>query len=309
MLFEKKERIDIGYKEANESNYIFLDRIRSFPNGDQLEHENIRSDINKMLVNYPDGESRNKIIAQFKSKRDGQFREAFFELFIYHYFKKMGLEINPINEESYPDFQIKINDELLYLEATTLNKTEHHASTINRRSKLISEINNKISSEKYILYIYFNKENKGYSPKISEIVKFLESELGEENLENTTITYSDENYSLDFKVLQKSFRRKKGRTIVNSGLITEMVNTGDRLRDSLKTKNHKYSDKNLIIAINCLEIVDQGDREYATQKQFHDRSNNICNLFFNKVCEYNYKNIEPEIYYHPTADEKYKNLF
>ena len=243
-----------------------------------------------------------------------------------------------------PDFLIKKSDESFLVEATTLNSPDWMSKTSNRRDALIEYINNNVSSDHFHLSIDFVDEPM--NPKSSEISEFLKKNLEEESRnyeflkdqrskgDFKIITYSNKknNSRIEFELIPKSPPKSSERVIVVNGIVGGWMNTNDRLRDSLerKIKKYKHLNQKLILAVNCLERVDDIDMKQALygdeviavrsdcSKTIFSRKNNglwvshwdnrtfkndanVCIMFFDKVCIDNYGEMEPKIIYHPTV--------
>ena len=195
-LFDESERTDFSPKSARESQYEYLKRSAQKPDGF------IRQILEEWFEIYSANNPKEaeKLRGHLLSKKDDQHFSAFFELYLFTFFKNLGfnIEIERSVEGSSkkPDFLISDpkTGKQFYLEARTacegnINNTREKAINL-----VIERINNKISSLNYTIELYWYG-----SCWEQDINKQIMKEI-EEWIENPSHSYRKEFSNWGFKL-------------------------------------------------------------------------------------------------------------
>src|SRR6185503_9037616 len=121
---------DLGGYRQREPRFEYLDRSA------RPEALRIRQRITRWLARYPP-EHQQEWVARFTSGDDVAYSSAFFELFLFTYFRRagFGVEVAPGSKGGTvkaPDFKITGKHTVFYLEATTAHDADpskHHVDT------------------------------------------------------------------------------------------------------------------------------------------------------------------------------------
>lgn len=261
-LFDNKTRDYMGPANYDESLYTYLDR--SGLNKCML----IRDLIDEWFKDYPE-EDKAHLRGRFIKKKYSHHLGAFFELYCYHYLKRLGfdLEIHPLlatGRSTHPEFLAKKNSHPeFYFECTIAS----NADTDQARKNQIYDLINKIDSPNFYLEIEIESATTQI-PSSRFIRSCLQRKLLEldpdevariYNKQDTKsypkIYYSKDGWDIVFTPIPKS-KEDRGRPgvrpigIINNGV--EEIDSTIPIYSALKEKATYYGNLDLpyIIAVD-----------------------------------------------------------
>lgn len=231
------------------SDFEYLNRA------DRGEADYLRNLIEDWFSAFPESADKKDLRGRFRSKNNEHHLGALFELLNFVIFRKLGFTGNSHPEiqnekSSSVDFLFSNSKKEFYLEANTTVGDSDKGLSQNTKI-LIDDIRNKITSDRYFLYLRTIKNgNQSFSTKslISQIVKFLEDEDTKE------ITLSEKDSEFIISKNKKAVERPTQNILSYSGG-SRWSRDFEFIKSSIRQKAKKYGklDKPYIISLNCLE--------------------------------------------------------
>lgn len=173
-LFHTFEREYMGPSEFSESNYHYLNRSA------RPEFACIRQILQLWFDNYNAREDKRfEMYKLLRSDLDEDHLTAFFELYLYQLFTRLGFTVVvepewPVNS---PDFLLSLpTGEEILLEATSVFTELDFGVARKRENKVLDEINKRLKFPEYFLHMQLNGGPTG-EPPYGKICKFLRKEL------------------------------------------------------------------------------------------------------------------------------------
>jgi hypothetical protein len=117
LLFEDRDRNDPQPQRAAENSYQFIDRV------DDPVFARVRATFNEWVGRFASLQSdkaTNDLVGRFRSKPDGQFYSAFWELYLHEVHTRLGftVRVHPESDRgTRPDFSLSRDGRTSYLEA------------------------------------------------------------------------------------------------------------------------------------------------------------------------------------------------
>lgn len=334
MIFDQKERNDLGPAKQSDSHYSYLDRSA------RPEAQIIRNVMDEWISFYPVTEHPD-FLAKLRSSNDVNFLSAFFELYLFTLMRKLNatdiaIETDIPNSNSHPDFFAKFpSNEKFYLEACCLSEAKDYLDQESTIDDIAERINNKLKGRNLGLSLQWdgNPVRTDFSSaKLKEIIKWYNG-LSEDDVKNKIeINFDFDDWSIKFSTEGKI---KSDHRVIHAVLPTEArkVTTDERLTSSLRYKGKRYGRLNekFIIAINIVDgtynhqvqnaLFGQEAVEFNSHTREH-RSTRVGNGFWRsevewiytrvsavivaqKITPWNIFNARPEcleIYHHPFAE-------
>lgn len=169
-LFEKVERLEVDVAKHNENTYDYY-----FRNA-RKDISIIRDTLNNWFNEYPVDEKK-----ELKSRFKKSFDSAFYELFIFHFFKGLGFDID-IHPEvpgstKRPDFLIKKGDVEMYVEAKVIKDKSDKEVSAERRLNDFYDKFSKIKTFGFLLKIDSLAFKTTSQPKTKNIITEIEDQL------------------------------------------------------------------------------------------------------------------------------------
>ncbi|GGD58293.1 hypothetical protein GCM10011514_22880 [Emticicia aquatilis] len=270
-LFDTFNRTNLEFKKHQQSTYDFYNQTA------RKEFAEIRERLEEWFQKYPFNNQK-------KLKNDlikNGFNAAFYELFLYNYFYKLGfnIEIEPEvpNSSHRPDFLIFNDLGSFYLEATTVNGASEIET---KREKIRSVVYDKINefhSPNFYLDIQCFQIISGKAPSSKRIVNFIKDKLSAINniVENSnhnfiSWSYSDEDILMEIGVIPKPTKHKGQTESTTIGIYggdgtAKIDRSTECINKSLANKSNRYGklDRPYVIAINLLEKQSDFDTNLA----------------------------------------------
>lgn len=287
-LFDDFARTDNDVAEYSESMFHFL-------NHSALEEfSQVREVLEEWFENYDASEKkRSKIRGDFRSDNDQRHLSAFFEIYLYSLFRKMGYEvtIEPDFGGRKPDFLLTDlrNDEQMIVEATGTYPNDLFGAQNKLEATILDKLNT-IYSPDYFLVVEFLNESRQVLQSISpkKLKSFVQKLLAD-------YPYDDYDSAFDLGVIPKrKFRNADGIHALEIGLYAKradrrgmedhlavggisypayFINPPAAIRNAVKKKYRRYGDIPYVVALNNLNhypyaprhVMEAlfGDREYA----------------------------------------------
>ena len=169
-LFDEVERSFKGPANHNENSYDYYNRSA------RANVSIVRRKLNEWYNDYPDIEKK-----ELKSRFKKEFNSAFYELFIFHFFKKLGfsIAIHPkiSNSSKRPDFLLKKDDIEIYVEAKIDKGKSKEKEALERKIDELYDNLSKIKLKGFVLQIdtiHFKNKNQPNSKRIN---RYLEEKI------------------------------------------------------------------------------------------------------------------------------------
>lgn len=304
-LFDSFERTCLDDKKRNEKPYPFYNKS-AIPAAMV-----IRDTLESWFCNYPEKDK-----GDLKSRFQGDdFGSAFYELFVFQLFSKLGYNIVVHPElpsssenkepektkkkgETKPDFLISKDGLEIYVEAKVVeDETTEEANTRRKRNEFLDNLQ-KINTYGFRLCINIvflplqdkknKKPNTSKQPNTNKIIKVLEKTLKmyadkinhkidiDSNFES--FEYVDEDVSIDIN-LACPLPGLSNVSASSGGVVT----VDESLRKSIKRKVNKYGkfDKPYILCLNSISVFTS--KEYVNEVIWGDNSSPLDgSIFLNK---------------------------
>ena len=263
-LFDSIER---RYLEAARHNENVYDYYNTSARADMTI---IRNTLEGWFLNYPENEKK-----ELKSRFKKDFYSAFYELFLYELFSKLGYEItihpNLPSSPKRPDFLICRDGLEIYVEAKVVtNKTDEQEAFERKRNEFYDNLN-KLDSGDFLLYVERFDILTKKQPGTKGIIAYIEQELNKINPDMVSkdikengigklpvIEYNNGDIHVVVKPIPvtPSARKVKKRPIGIYPVETFLGGGEEALRNSIGKKAKKYGklDKPFIICLNSLDV-------------------------------------------------------
>lgn len=262
IAFFKGERNRLGPPQAGESMFAYLD-VSARP-----EAAECRELIEQWLQDYP-VKNLPRWLGDFRSDDDGQHASAFFELFLFHFFRANGwkvLEVEPEIEgvRGNPDFLIESPDgQRVVVEAIVPNdkRVEQRG-----KEKLVADIKDAINAVKIPDYYLMLDGIEAPTQAINKgrLVKTLNEWLETKPNNEDVFEYEDRSAFVKIKVLHRPGRNVDSPQYRAIGIEMGDVSVstpGDHVKKGLEKKASKYRKVPLpyLIALNARGLHDTED--------------------------------------------------
>jgi hypothetical protein len=267
-LFDDISRTDESLKSPNISIFRYLN-ISARP-----EIGRIRAIIEDWYTRYPDVEDKRELRNRFKSNDDYMHYGAFYELFNFELFTKLGfrLTIHPDIPEStkHPDFLAsKKGEDEFYVESTICSPSLEEQN----QYKLLEDVINKIDQLNIFDYqLYFEYtippktpiSKKKLEREISEKLELLKTQgshiprISDDFTKAPIIKLNIENFAFSLTVFQKELSDNKNT--IKRNIFMRMgpaykITSDQALRSTItgKAKKYKNLDKPFLLSIDYLD--------------------------------------------------------
>ena len=321
----------MSYSQYTESEFSYYDSSA------RKEVGTIRGILNDWFGQYPKDEQ-----FELKQRFRKTFSSAFFELFIYTFFKKLDFEIviHPAVPDSTkrPDFLMRRKELEFYVEAKDVaSKSSAKLAVENMENVLLDKLN-QVKSADYLLAIDTLIIHGNQQPETKNLIANFQSWLSlltqkkdnakvyKYNIENDKLSLSISAYPKSEDIRNVEFKRP----IISHPITVGYDNSIETIRKAIKRKASRYGniDKpyiimtNLINSVTCDEddIIDaifgdsvivnhQGELESRRKKNGLIMSNSgpintrVTAFYFVKVHPYNIANFEFWLYENPFAEK------
>ncbi|MGS2763760.1 hypothetical protein [Sinomicrobium sp. M5D2P9] len=256
------ERID-GPADNNENTYNY------FHKSSRRDIGIIRNQLEKWFGQYPDVEKK-----ELKGRFKKDWESAFYELFLYNLFRKLGYEIkiHPKVEgtNKRPDFLISGKDHKIYVEAKVCyDQSEAERAYERKRNQFYDQLN-KVRIRGFYLRIVELNFISNKQPKVKELITKIEGSIASYDPGSITgqlmeyglgacpeITYGNEDFNIIIQPIpvDKPKRQKIIERPIGMFPFETFIGGGEKsLRESILKKAKRYGKFDLpyLICINAL---------------------------------------------------------
>ncbi len=267
-LFGPPDPEDIGPAKYREPNFAYLERTA------RPEFAKVRAQMEIWVAAYPEAE-REDLIKRMRSHDDQHSSAAFFELYLYTLFRKLGYEADVHPEAGdrgrRPDFRIQSeHGAKFFLEAAVVSESSNSGRAAASRINDINDAINTIECPDFFLHLeHYGKPAAALSLKrIKQSVVAFIATLDYEQVRADVATlgfdgrpkgeFTDGDYTLTFAAhpVRPDRRGYQGHRPVGMNGPGEAYWADDStpLRDKVKHKAGRYGhlDTGLVIAVNML---------------------------------------------------------
>ncbi len=252
LLFDDKIRTLEGPAGYNADVYKY------YNDSARTEIGNVRILLEDWFSEYPDEEKQD-----LKSRFKVTFNPAFYELYIYILFKRLGfsLTIHPElpDTQKRPDYLAAKGEEILYVEVKHMTMLSQDEQSLERRKNTLLDSLNKVDASDFLLKLDAIIFKDGSQPSGKAIIRFFnEAVLAHDPDEYTDqlskngfqampkVIYDDDKVTIEVKLLPKSplHRGTKSRSIAAHPSVTQIGNDSEDIIASLETKAIRYGHLN-----------------------------------------------------------------
>jgi hypothetical protein len=250
VLFPCGTRMDTSISSQLEPPFVFLNRV------DDAAFARVRSLMNMWFAQYP-AEHRHELRRRLGSKRDHEFRSAWFELYLHALHRALGwtAEVHPglPDTGSRPDFRLRRGASAMLLEATAIGDGMDSGRT-KRRAQVTDSVE-AITSPDFGLVLSIKQEGHE-PPQMGYVRKRVEQWLATLDWEHERpLAESNANYELlpqhldevddwafSFRAWPRmqAHRGEKAPTVVAGPSDGGVFDHGGRLKNALEKKAKKY---------------------------------------------------------------------
>lgn len=267
-LFDSIRRIYLEAAKHNENTYDYYNISA------RTDITKVRDTLEGWFFNYPKEEKK-----ELKSRFKKDFDSAFYELFLYELFSKLGYKIIihpdlPLSPKK-PDFLISKDDLEIYVEAKVVKNKTKEQEAFERKINEFYDNLNKLNSDNFLLDIESFNILTQKQPSTKGIITYIEQELkkinpdilSEEVNKNgfeklPAIEYNNGDIHIIVKPIPviPSARKENKRPIGIYPIETFWGGGEESLKDSIEKKAKRYGklDKPFIVCMNSLDIKTSG---------------------------------------------------
>lgn len=280
-LFDSFNRTSLKFKKHQQSTFDFYNQTA------RKEFAAIREMLEEWFEIYPSNNKkklRNDLISN-------GFNAAFYELFLYNYFYKLGfnIEIEPSvpNSSHRPDFLISNSLVSFYLEATVLNGVSEIETKREKIRNVVYDKINEFYSPDFYLDIQRFQIISGKAPSSRRIITFIKDKLSSINqdVENHNFIswlYQDDDIFMEIGVIPKTTKQRELSDSTTIGIYggdgtSKIDKSTELINKSLAYKANRYGklDRPYVIAINLLEMQSDFDTNlalYGTESYIYSKN-------------------------------------
>lgn len=262
-LFDQIERDFHGSSNHNENSYDYYNRSA------RKDITIIRDLLEKWFSSYPENEK-----FELKKRFQKDFDPAFYELFLYSLFKKLGFEviIHPDLASTYkkPDFMIKKGKLEAYIEAKVVNDKSATEQAFERKINELYDHIDKIICPGFLLQIDTLNVKTTRQPSARKIIDHIQREISKFHPDKITqeitqngfeaipkIEYENNDIHIIVKpipVVESTREIEDKRAIGMFPIETFWGGSADALKSSINNKAKRYGnlDKPFIVCMNML---------------------------------------------------------
>jgi hypothetical protein len=260
MIFQILKRKDLRPSYDNESYYDYLNVSA------RQEALKVRALIEGWFEQYDDG-SKNDMQKRLQSSDDNEFLSAFYELFLFNLFIKLGYSVTvhpEVSNAKKPDFLIESDQGYaFYLEATLGNESKKNKAENYLINKLTDQLNE--TGHPNLSLFLFSEGAPSKTPRYSIIVKKIIQWLDQldvqkleflidQNLQGgiPKYQYNKDGWNIEFWAVPKF--NKKSNKLISLQSSNELPDPIPIIKHAFKQKATRYSklEKPYIIAINVM---------------------------------------------------------
>lgn len=278
LLFDEKDRTLQGPADYNADTYTY------YNDSARIDMTCVRNQIETWFALYPEHEKE-----ELKSRFKATFNFAFYELFVFTLFTKLGysLEVHPEIEGTTkrPDYFAKNEKHGFYIEVKCLTMLTQNEQSLERRKNAVLDAINKIDASNFLLKLEEISFKESSQPSGKEIIRFFNAHISSYNPDDYTeklmkhgfdgmpeVIYEDDKVLIKTKLLPKSpaHRGTKSRSIGTHPSVTQIGNDSEDIKGSLETKATRYGHLNApyIICLNKqsvgLDVIEVQEALYGS---------------------------------------------
>jgi len=267
-LFDSIERAYLEAAKHNENTYDYYNISA------RTDIAKVRDTLEYWFYSYPKDEKK-----ELKSRFKKDFDSAFYELFLYQLFCKLGYNIiiHPDLPSSprKPDFLISKGNLEIYVEAKVVKNKTKEQEAFERKINEFYDNLNKLNSGAFLLQIEHFNVLTDKQPSTKGIISYIEQELKKINPDLLSdeidkdgidklpiIEYNNRDIHIIVKPIPviPSARKEKKRPIGIYPVETFWGGGEESLKDSIEKKAKRYGklDKPFIVCMNSLDIMTSG---------------------------------------------------
>ncbi|MET3606975.1 hypothetical protein ABIC74_000817 [Mucilaginibacter rubeus] len=320
-LFDDFERIEINRDDFLVEHYTFLN-TSAIP-----EAVEARVRIDSWSEGFP---INDEFLKRFRSKNNKQHAAAFFELFIFHYFKSNGFAIQCIERDKKPtpDFMVEINGENVFIECTCSSNSGID-EIIDKLQSTILDSFKKIDKRKHFINIDW-LVSSNISPSLKRIRHLIREYICEES-RSPALIIDDAGWKIKITLLPASNDVSRGVGILRSPvqMPTPHLNVLTALNDKRPSK-YQLSSPYIIalysedMFLNYLDMelalfdrarfqdklpVKRGkDKAFFIAKQHLTNSSVSAVLLVQRLTPYSSETPKMKLFNHPEPKFSFNNL-
>lgn len=278
LLFEEKIRNLEGPADYNADIYTYYNESA------RREIANVRVLLESWFSEYPDEEKQ-----ELKSRFKVTFNPAFYELYIYILFKRLGysLVIHPEvpGTQKHPDYLATKDGQSLFIEVKHMTMLSQDNQSLERRKNTLLDSLNKVDASNFLLKLNSIIFKDNSQPSGKSIIRFFNEAFATHDPDVYTellarngfqgipkIVYDDDKVMIEVHLLPKSpiHRGTMSRSIANHPSVTQIGNDSKDIIGSLETKAIRYGHLNApyIICLNkqsvSLDIIEVQEALYGS---------------------------------------------
>lgn len=259
-LFNNSNPTFHGPARNNENTYEYFERSA------RKDVLIVKEKLEALFQSYPD-EHKFELKSRFKNT----FYDSYYELFLFHLFRKLKfeVEIHPeIDGSGYtPDFLISNRNGQIFVEAKCVYGISNEQRSLEKMKAEFFDNINKLSLKGYFLDIQELKLKSGKQPSTVGLKKQLDSEISRLNHENVldswkaewkkgipVIEYSDDDFYIKVGVIP-GIRDKTPFSTIGAYPIEFFSGSGENeIRKAIDGKTRKFRslDNPLIVCVNAI---------------------------------------------------------
>ena len=249
-LFDKFARADPRPAHYTEDSFSFLNRV----NG--AFWERLREELEDWFKEYPEPDSSD-LRARFRSPKKDQHWAAWWELYLFRLFSRLGYEIDvhPTVDgtKGTPDFVMRKSERSFYVEGLTVFSGVVEEGRDEIREAWVLDIVNEVKSSLFSVFIEFQEvgaERPPTRPIVRQVEEWLERldpdevagiiEGGNEP-PALLVEVRDWAFTLEAFPVRPGYRHEPPDRLIGAGPISGgLVDDTDRLRAALRRKSARY---------------------------------------------------------------------
>jgi len=246
-LFDAIDRSDPEPGRHSEGSFAFLNRVAS------PYWARVRDELDSWFLKYPDAHAAD-LRGRFRSARPGQHWGAWWELYLFRLFSRLGfeLEVHPSlpDHTTHPDFRVSGKGEEFYLEAATVFSGIVEEGRDARREGWILDAINHVKSANFFVGVDFGRVGI-QRPRVGEITRPIEEWLSGLDPDEVTARVHEgerppelhlpvrdwvleiEAYPIKPEARGKPGHRLLGRGPMSGGMVNDIDQTQKKLRQKL----------------------------------------------------------------------------
>jgi hypothetical protein len=273
-LFDDIERKDLEPSPRSEPYFSYWNRSA------RPIFAYMREQTEQWFCNYKaDHKKQVELRDAFRSTKEETHLSAFFELYLYTLFKKLGykIQVEPEwDDGKRPDFLLEDSSgQPMLLEATATYPESEFGTKKKLEDLVLDELDKRVMNRNFFIHINI-PESPISNPPFAKIARYLDQEFNKLDVDNLRqqienfpensfdilpkINYPDDSWNISFVPIPKSKEMRSKLNIRSVGSISSGGSSFDDatpIRNSIQRKNAHYGKLNIpyILAINVFGVI------------------------------------------------------